>query len=397
MAYPGYQPLAIPQQPQQGASSLSPQQLMQLMQYLNKTQGAQSPQMVAGQPTYQQVLASMGQQQQPQQQSGGLDFNNILKSLGEDKAKSAATTAVTSAAPEAGASLLPSGSLGTGIPGLEGGSAMVGGGQIGTAGIGIPGLEGGVPLSGGAIAPAGTVAGPWSLSGFGSAGNFYAPAAGALLAYDVLNSRRGGWGGAAEGALSGAGIGSYFGPWGAGIGALIGGGVGYFDKHKPTAQYESERWKGTLDKFKGDPNQAAVNNLYLAAHPKGDTGKGWTPEVAANALKDPIAMWGQQGMLDTFGSDYFNSMNEAQRYAASKTAIDNGLLKADHGDVIVTDPEKLKSLAEQNYNNQNYTSAYNNWKNGTSGATNSSSTPNPVMIPRTGRKGAGYGTSNYQR
>ncbi len=72
-----------------------------------------------------------------------------------------------------------------------------------------------------------TVNGPMSLAGFGTAGNVYLPAIGALGAYNLIQHQgdapRGDYArGIGQGALSGAAIGSYFGPWG----ALIGGGVG---------------------------------------------------------------------------------------------------------------------------------------------------------------------------
>lgn len=269
--------------------------------------------------------------------------------------------------------------VGSKIPGLfsSGASAAADGGIIGAgtmaaevpAGAAIPAGYVGVGTSatgGTMIAPAsmagGAGGGAFSLGGIGAAGNAILPLAGAVGAYDVLTSRRGGWGGAAEGAASGAAMGSYFGLPGAGIGAAIGGLVGYFDKHKTTKQYEAERWKDTNSKFDKDPNQPFVQHLASVAHPEGDTGQAWTPEVAAKALQDPIAMWGTQGMLNTFGPDYFNKMTEFQRYAATKAAIDNGLLKADHGDIIVTDPEKLKSLLESAYSNKDYLSEYNAWK-----------------------------------
>ena len=76
-------------------------------------------------------------------------------------------------------------------------------------------------------------------------------------------------------------------------------------------------------------------------------------------MKDPWAMSGQYGMLQTFGGDYFNKMNEFQRFAASRAAIDNGLLKGDHGDIIVTDPEKLKGLLLQYQNDEKVQQEYN--------------------------------------
>lgn len=208
-----------------------------------------------------------------------------------------------------------------------------------------------------------TVGDSLSLSGIGSAGNYIAPGLGVLGAYDLLTNNRGKAGGALQGAASGAAIGSFF-PGagtaiGAGVGGLVGLAKGFFDR-KSTKEQVQERWGKLAESAPG--SKAQISELYKSAHASGDKGEKWTPEVAAAAIKDPTSIWGQYGMLNTFGDDYFSKMDEFQRYAASQAAIDNGLVKNRKGDIIITDPTKLKSLTESAYKNADYRKAYDAWK-----------------------------------
>lgn len=130
--------------------------------------------------------------------------------------------------------------------------------------------------------------------------------------------------------------------------------------HKSTKDYEKERW-GALAKNSGLDTDT-VKHFANLAHPAGDTGEGWTPEVEATAMKDPQAMAGQLGLLQTFGADYFSKMNEFERFAAARAAIDNGLLDGDHGDILVTDPEKLKSILPQYVADEKVQQEYNAFK-----------------------------------
>lgn len=363
MTTPGYTPLMTPQQ----------QQAFQMANYLNRVPGGL---------TYQQWLAMRGQGQAQTPKSSQIDLGDTIKSLVGDKAQSGVSDFFSSLGGASGPSsavnsLASPGTLASGIPGLEGGSALAGGQ------VGIPGLEGGQALVGGQIAGS-AAASPWSLSGFGSAGNFYAPAAGALLAYDVLSSRRGGWGGAAEGALSGAGIGSYFGPWGAGIGALIGGGIGYFDKHKTTRQVAAENTKDMLGKYQDNPTyQAYVRGMrqqYNAPPPDPKNpffgGKYATFSDYQKAGLDAQDLSGVRGNIDTFGQDW-SGLSQEQRNQVTQGLIDANLYAPSKGEVNITDPNRAKQI-------------YDSVLNGPAAAPK-------TMIPRTGRKGAGYGTSNYQR
>lgn len=86
--------------------------------------------------------------------------------------------------------------------------------------LGVPNVGGGAAMT--ATPAAEAAASPFSLSGVGATGNYILPAAGAVMAADLLQKRPGGMSGAAQGAVSGAMIGSYF----PGLGTLVGAGVG---------------------------------------------------------------------------------------------------------------------------------------------------------------------------
>jgi hypothetical protein len=88
---------------------------------------------------------------------------------------------------------------------------------------------GGAPMTLAEITPAteassaAAAPGAFSLEGFGSAGNAIAPILGAAILGESLLKKRHGTRGAAQGALGGAGIGTYFLP---GVGTAIGAGLG---------------------------------------------------------------------------------------------------------------------------------------------------------------------------
>lgn len=135
-------------------------------------------------------------------------------------------------------------------------------------------------------------------------------------------------------------------------GAGIGGGLAKLLGHKKVKEYEQERLKGLLGL--GDKNIEKLVGL----------GKGQLQDLANDKIKtaDPTQLWGSYGMINAFGKDYLSKMNEFQRYAATKAAIDAGLLRSDHGDVLLSDPEKLKSLLDKYYKNKDVLAAYNKWK-----------------------------------
>lgn len=135
-------------------------------------------------------------------------------------------------------------------------------------------------------------------------------------------------------------------------GAILGGGAAKLFGHKKVKEYEQERLKGLLGL--GDKNIEKLVGL----------GNGQLQDLANDKIKtaDPTQLWGSYGMINAFGKDYLSKMNEFQRYAATKAAIDAGLLRSDHGDVLLSDPEKLKSLLDKYYKNKDVLAAYNKWK-----------------------------------
>lgn len=202
---------------------------------------------------------------------------------------------------------------------------------------------------------ASTAPGAFSLSGIGSAGNAFLPAAGLFGAYDTLsNPQRGPLEGGLEGAASGAALGSYFGPPGALIGAGVGGVAGLANGlfyHKPTKQYEKERWGDVQKQGITDASAAQAAN-----HPVGDTGvwqsgpfagKKWNFQDAATLAKqDPSQFQLVLGNYQTFGNDWSNYTPD-QRNAIVKGVLDAGLYKGDHGDVVITDQNAAKAIKDQ--------------------------------------------------
>lgn len=89
------------------------------------------------------------------------------------------------------------------------------------------------------------------LSGIGSAGNYIAPLAGGLGLYDALSNDREGLRGYLQSGLSGAALGSYFGPAGAAIGAGLGlvGKLGQdlFGSKKPRLQRDRDTLRSFLE------------------------------------------------------------------------------------------------------------------------------------------------------
>jgi len=87
------------------------------------------------------------------------------------------------------------------------------------------------------------------------------------------------------------------------------------------------------------------------------------PDVNPEQL--PTGMWGAGGLLKTFGPDYFDNMNEFDRYVASAAAIQTdqiyskrGELKVENKDLVKQRYEELKNDPEQLAILQNN---YNQW------------------------------------
>ena len=87
------------------------------------------------------------------------------------------------------------------------------------------------------------------------------------------------------------------------------------------------------------------------------------PDVNPQQL--PTGMWGAGGLLKTFGPDYFDNMNEFDRYVASAAAIQTdqiyskrGELKVENKDLVKQRYEELKNDPEQLAILQNN---YNKW------------------------------------
>lgn len=199
----------------------------------------------------------------------------------------------------------------------------------------------------------------WSLGGFGSAGNVYAPALGAMLAGDVLINKKHGAGGAAEGALAGAGIGSTFGGLpGAAIGAGLGGLIGYFgnfgDKDRYLTEYnraKALRDKGVNWDLSTEKPSAGVSidDLIATENAKMAAGQYGNTTFAASRNEGdlkPEDIWGYSTFGEKFGNDWLKGMSEDQRRKIAQAALDQNAVREHTGTVDVNWTPELDKLIE---------------------------------------------------
>lgn len=225
-----------------------------------------------------------------------------------------------------------------------------------------------------------------------AAGAGFAQIAGPILAlkggYDTYKALSNGQSSRTGLGTAGAGIGMMLGgPVGAGIGAIAGSGLGYLVnktplRHKSTKQVQAERQVSLRDlNSKAINNYLDTSNKQLSSSPnmggRVDTSTAadfvginpetgmWTNNKYATSrnLADLQAqdVWGSYGMLNLFGDDYFSKMSEFERYAASRSALENNLIKSNKGDLMITDGDKLKSLLADAYKNEQYKKDYNSY------------------------------------
>ena len=230
-----------------------------------------------------------------------------------------------------------------------------------TEGAVVPGVfEVGSPMyPGGALYPAAPEAaaaggeGLFSLSGIGAEGNAILPIGGALLGYDALTHDRGHFGTAAEGAASGAMIGSYFGmPWaGAGIGGLIGLGKSFFE-HESTRDVAKKHTGQLMSQGQNDPvwqqYVSGMRQQFNAGppdpeHPYGDTKgnkfKTWD-EYKQHGL-DAANLTGVYGNLNTYGPDWAHYTPEQQQQI-TQANINSGLYDSKKGEVVINNEDQAK-------------------------------------------------------
>lgn len=277
-------------------------------------------------------------------------------------------------------------SVGADATGAAPGSFSVGADGTGQLSLGantsldstLPGAGASLANSGGmlsGIAPAGS-----DFAAMGTLGQAATGVGGILGAYNLAHNwgHEGKIGGTMNGMATGAAIGSFI-PGIPGVGTVIGGGIGAllgfgssFLDRKAVKQYEQER----LQNLVGLKSNSL--NAFLGKAPGGQLQDLTDAEIKT---ANPTQLWGSYGMLNTFGNDYFTKMNEFQRFAATKAALDAGLLNSNHGDTMVTDPERLKQLLPDAYKNKAYLDAYNLWKNGKTTAAPTATHPGGANTP----------------
>jgi hypothetical protein len=363
----------------QQQASLTPEQIQQISQLPIEQQVQIYEQLAAerGQPTsYNDFLASRGQQPQQQQDPGaGADMGlpalagsgYLAKQLGLGEAASAAPTGLVTEG------------LGTGIPGLQGGTALINGQ------VGIPGLQGGQALVGGQI-PEAAVSG-WDLANIGAGGNYILPAAGAVGAYDLLSNDYGPGRGALQGAASGAAIGSYAGAPGALIGGAIGGAIGLgkgLMRHESTADVQKKHTAGLASQSDDPAWQAYLRGMRNQTTPDPSKpfagGQYSTWDEYKNAGLDSADLTGVYGNLKTFGPDWAK-LNFDQQRAVTQGIIDAGLYNSKKGEVEITDEARARDIFKNISQGGNSSSAKDSKKtssNSSSASSESSSNPSKI-------------------
>lgn len=199
----------------------------------------------------------------------------------------------------------------------------------------------------------------WSLGGFGSAGNAYAPIIGAALAGDVLLNKRHGGRGLGEGALAGAGIGSYFGPWGALAGALLGGGVGYFGNFGDKDRFQSEYKRAQALRDKGlnwdlntvKPSKGRSLSELIAEEQSriNSGGYGNTTFASSRNEKDlkPEDVWGYSAFGEKYGNDWLKKYSEKQRRQIAQKLLDAGAISERTGTIDINSNSDLERAIQQ--------------------------------------------------
>lgn len=122
---------------------------------------------------------------------------------------------------------------------------------------------------------------------------------------------------------------------------------------------------GTRVDAKGNP----VTESNRFTKEAGETWKRLTSSTDPNVnpLRQATGIWGTEGMLETFGPDYFNKMSEFDRYVAGTAAVENNQIYQKKGELLVKDKEALRTAVEQYKADPNKLAQlqanYNAWKN----------------------------------
>lgn len=303
--------------------AISPEQQFELMRFLNQSQKRPPRPM-----SYQDWLAQRGmaQQQQPQQPSPG--FSSIAEMLGGDQVFET-------------------------LPGMfSGGSAPVTDAAANAA-FNAAGMEAsGAPMTLAEIPGAPVAPGPFSFGGIGSAGNAILPVAGAIGAYDLFKNKRRGARGIGQGAASGAALGSYFGPWGAGAGAILGGAAGALQRES-TRDVQKRHTKDLENVAPNDPiYQAYVRGMreqHNSEPPdpsKPFAGKYGSWDEYKKAGLEAADLTGVHGNIKEYGPEWAKLSFDQQK-AITQANIDAGNYDSRKGEVNFVDRNKARQIFDQ--------------------------------------------------
>jgi hypothetical protein len=159
---------------------------------------------------------------------------------------------------------------------------------------------------------------------------------------------------------------SYIGPGflGAAFGSAFKGGRAKFENKKMTSELLEMGFKPQDLAVFGRINDQGEIQQVKTTKAQQDEWKKLTQseDPNVNPLKIPTAMWGAGGVLKTFGPDYFDKMNEFERYAASAAAIKSGQIFQDKGELKIQDQDLVRQTYEQLKQDPEMQARYNQWK-----------------------------------
>lgn len=113
-------------------------------------------------------------------------------------------------------------------------------------------------------------------------------------------------------------------------------------RRKTTKEYQAERTKDLFDTTEDPFVQRSIAQLR---------GMGTDEPVTEHAPGDlttarPEQVWGSEGILKTFGPEYWlKELTEPERRAATQAIISAGLLRHDKGDIVI--PDELQEQARE--------------------------------------------------
>lgn len=123
-----------------------------------------------------------------------------------------------------------------------------------------------------------------------------------------------------------------------------------FLTHKSTKEYQQDRWGKLADSSDPATKSFATQYQQYLDSPQAETDAQYENTFAgkkqAGTLKSED-VWGAPGIIETFGSDWFNKYNENDRRTISQALIDKDQIISEHGDMSVKDEALARQIATE--------------------------------------------------